>query len=394
MIKTLLKFTKANAAVAVAVAVAVLGAAVYTSAFAQSSFRQTFEQSYKDQNFSYLSIIIRQNKEKIPAEVDSIVDEATREGVPFGERMHLLDLAVTMATMHEHWNKDPEPLKKAEAVQRKYVEEEKARRAEREKWRSYELVLGNWVMMENKEQMEAEEIPYVLYPHWMHQIFFECRVCHTGIFVPKRGANDINKDKILDGKLCGECHDGSYAFNAKDSCERCHMVGTPREEKFRDVEKVDMEKIQKAADRLGVEWHPDRLPDGKIPVGKFKFVDWTKMNELEVYDSIAKVEGVSEPATKTHDSKILYPSPYSFVKDAVFDHAVHTPRMLCEHCHPIVFDRKLSKEKIKMSEMAAGAACGYCHGKTAFKLADCNRCHTREHGKEPDKGMLVAPKED
>jgi c(7)-type cytochrome triheme protein len=243
-------------------------------------------------------------------------------------------------------------------------------------------------MKENAEAMEAEGIPYVLYPHWIHQMWFECRVCHTGIFIPKRGANNLNKTRILNGELCGRCHDGKIAFEAKTNCKKCHTVGTPDEKRLRDVEHVDMEMIAKTADKLGVTWRPDRLPDGQIPVDKFSFVDWGWLNKMEVYESVAKVDGI-EPRTETHDSKILYPSSMSFIKDAVFDHAVHTPRMLCEHCHPKVFKEELGATSTRMSAMGEGEACGYCHGKTAFKLADCNRCHTRTADEPMEKGMLL-----
>jgi len=354
----------------------------------ESKFRQAFKESYEKNAFKSLEFLIKRNASKVGPEVDAILKEAADPDLTYPERMHLIDLAVTMASIHKEWNKDAAPLARAEAVQMKELKKEQARQAEIKKWKAYELVLGNWVMKENKEKMEAEGLPYVLYPHWMHQIFFECRICHTGIFIPKRGANAINKKKILEGKLCGRCHNGKIAFEPRTNCKKCHVVNTPEEKKFRDVDYVDMEMIKKSAARLGVEWHPEKLPDGKIPVDRFNFVDWGMLNKLGVYKSVSRLDGIA-PATEKRETKILYPSSLSFIKDAVFDHAKHTPRMLCVHCHPMIFKAELGANTARMSEMGTdGAECGYCHGKTAFKLADCNRCHSHPQS-EPTKGMLI-----
>lgn len=377
-------------AVAVLFVLAFLALAAYghTAVAEESRFRTQFRESYEKNAFKSLEFLIRQNASKVTAEVDTILEEAKDPKLSYPERMKLIDLAVTMATMHKEWNKDPGPLEKAEALQIAELKKERARQAEIKKWKAYELVLGNWVMKENAEAMDAEGITYALYPHWMHQIWFECRVCHTGIFIPRRGANNINKDRILKGELCGRCHDGGIAFEAKTNCKRCHVVGAPEEKRLRDVEHVDMEMLDTTAEKLGVEWHADRLPNGRIPVDKFSFVDWGWLNKMDVYRSVAKVDGI-EPETESHDSKILYPSSMSFIKDAVFDHADHTPRMLCEHCHPKVFKKELGGTSTKMSAMGEGEACGYCHGKTAFKLADCKRCHVRTADEPMEKGMLL-----
>ena len=52
-----------------------------------------------------------------------------------------------------------------------------------------------------------------------------CKECHTdGMFpVMKQGTVKITMAEIYDGKLCGACHNGKKAFEAKANCQRCHI---------------------------------------------------------------------------------------------------------------------------------------------------------------------------
>ncbi|MEE4253752.1 MAG: c(7)-type cytochrome triheme domain-containing protein [Desulfuromusa sp.] len=52
-----------------------------------------------------------------------------------------------------------------------------------------------------------------------------CKECHNKDMFPKmkQGTVEITMDKIYAGELCGECHNGTRAFAAKTSCNRCHV---------------------------------------------------------------------------------------------------------------------------------------------------------------------------
>jgi len=52
----------------------------------------------------------------------------------------------------------------------------------------------------------------------------KCAECHNPETFPKMkfGTVDIKMDAIYAGKLCGKCHNGTRAFAAKTSCNRCH----------------------------------------------------------------------------------------------------------------------------------------------------------------------------
>jgi c(7)-type cytochrome triheme protein len=63
-------------------------------------------------------------------------------------------------------------------------------------------------------------MPAVRFPHSSHALWLECRNCHTGIFVPKKGANAMSMAQLQAGQYCGRCH-GKVSFPLSE-CGRCH----------------------------------------------------------------------------------------------------------------------------------------------------------------------------
>lgn len=66
----------------------------------------------------------------------------------------------------------------------------------------------------------------------------------------------------------------------------------------------------------------------------------------------------------------------------MFSHESHVDaaKPSCTTCHPKTFrileaGRTVSREAIRHERMEAGAACGACHGKTAFGFDSCEMCH-------------------
>lgn len=52
----------------------------------------------------------------------------------------------------------------------------------------------------------------------------KCAECHNPAMFPKmkQGTVEIKMAKIYAGELCGKCHDGKRAFEAKKNCNKCH----------------------------------------------------------------------------------------------------------------------------------------------------------------------------
>lgn len=53
----------------------------------------------------------------------------------------------------------------------------------------------------------------------------KCKDCHNKEMFPKmkQGTTEITMEQIYAGKLCGVCHNGGRAFDAKGNCARCHV---------------------------------------------------------------------------------------------------------------------------------------------------------------------------
>ena len=51
-----------------------------------------------------------------------------------------------------------------------------------------------------------------------------CKECHNKEMFPKmkKGTVEIKMSRIYAGELCGVCHNGGRAFEAKTNCTRCH----------------------------------------------------------------------------------------------------------------------------------------------------------------------------
>jgi c(7)-type cytochrome triheme protein len=64
------------------------------------------------------------------------------------------------------------------------------------------------------------DLPDVVYPHYPHTLWLDCRNCHPSIFLMRAGANPVTMAKIFKGEFCGRCH-GIVAFPISD-CSRCH----------------------------------------------------------------------------------------------------------------------------------------------------------------------------
>lgn len=73
---------------------------------------------------------------------------------------------------------------------------------------------------------EASGMKPVIFPHWFHRIRFTCKVCHSDLgFELKAGADEIKMIDIMEGRFCGECHDGEVAWGT-ERCDLCHSGKT------------------------------------------------------------------------------------------------------------------------------------------------------------------------
>ncbi len=67
--------------------------------------------------------------------------------------------------------------------------------------------------------------------------------------------------------------------------------------------------------------------------------------------------------------------------DVVYPHKQHTEWLDCSNCHPAIFLPQKGANPMSMAGILLGKQCGVCHGKVAFPVSDCRRCHSAK--KEP-----------
>ncbi|MBF0438887.1 MAG: cytochrome c, class I [Magnetococcales bacterium] len=75
--------------------------------------------------------------------------------------------------------------------------------------------------------------------------------------------------------------------------------------------------------------------------------------------------------------------------DVVYPHDRHTQWLDCSNCHPDIFIPEKGKNQISMAQILMGQKCGVCHGKVAFPVSDCRKCHSK---KKDGKGAATDTK--
>lgn len=214
----------------------------------------------------------------------------------------------------------------------------------------------------NNKTGEGTSMPEVVFPHWWHRSQFTCKVCHTDLEFPmKAGETDFVMGDIFAGKQCGACHNGNTAFAPTD-CNRCHSMGQVVEQN-RDIEEVFKD-----------------LP--KDPYGNR--VDWVKALRNKDIKPKASIDGSLKMNVLDLDvvikARFFRPRP----PDVRYPHKAHTEWLDCTTCHPSIFNM-VAEEGAKdgrrnpdmtMMEIIDGNYCGVCHGKVAFPLENCIRCHS------------------
>jgi len=129
--------------------------------------------------------------------------------------------------------------------------------------------------------------------------------------------------------------------------------------------------------QIGLGWHPAALEG--LPTDKFGLVDWVAALEQELIKPRGGIEP-GAPEAVAFDMNIVMPSKTGMIAGAYFPHKTHTTWMSCDSCHIKIFMPLAGSNDLTMSTIVKGQACGVCHGKVAFPLNDCARCHISNAG--------------
>jgi c(7)-type cytochrome triheme protein len=119
---------------------------------------------------------------------------------------------------------------------------------------------------------------------------------------------------------------------------------------------------------------------GSFPLDRRGDVDWVKAMDLGLIEPLADISGKSKMMLLDVNTLFKNTDQMPWVK---FRHLPHTKLMACSSCHPAVFAMKKGANKLSMDSILAGEQCGVCHGKAAFALWTCERCHNVPHEGTP-----------
>jgi len=218
---------------------------------------------------------------------------------------------------------------------------------------------GSVVMKKNIKA--GDGVAPVVFRHWAHRKFYTCNVCHKDLkFAWKAGDTDVRHSDIDVGGKCGACHNGREAFNTTATCKRCHSYG------------------KKVAENRGIKGALKGFPASDFG----NKVDWVKALHENNISPKSSLEG--KGGLKILKKDVVLPA-YSRTKfsavppDVLFPHKSHTEVLNCEACHPRRFKAKEGgNAEMDMMKIIDGEYCGACHGKVAFPLENCFRCHSVE----------------
>ena len=211
----------------------------------------------------------------------------------------------------------------------------------------------------------------VVFDHWIHRARFTCRLCHVDIgFAMQANGTDIKASTNREGFHCGACHDGKRVFTEaplfascvevapssnNELCARCHSLNKP------GARKNDYETFT-----------------AKFPKTNYG-VDWAQAEASGVVKPVDFLEGVSvkRPPLENRQDFSLTPRA-DWVSNIVFSHKAHSVWNGCEVCHPEIFPTtQKGSIRYTMFDIDAGQYCGVCHGKVAFPIRACEKCHTK-----------------
>ncbi|MDH3639199.1 MAG: multiheme c-type cytochrome [Gammaproteobacteria bacterium] len=142
----------------------------------------------------------------------------------------------------------------------------------------------------------------------------------------------------------------------------------PARDGIHDPENVATESLQ-----------PPKEAFSALPKGKGgNYVDWVQaLDEKKIGPRFDRVDADAKPIIM--DLNIVREVKGS-MPNVVYPHKQHTEWLDCSNCHPAIFIPQKGANQISMASILLGEKCGVCHGKVAFPVSECRRCHSQPKG--------------
>ena len=109
-------------------------------------------------------------------------------------------------------------------------------------------------------------------------------------------------------------------------------------------------------------------------------VDWVKTLNQKIINPRASLEDPTEEMEIMELNVVRV--PVGSMPKVVYPHDRHTAWLACENCHEEIFLPEAGANDISMEMIIRGEKCGVCHGKVAFPISQCKKCHSLRKTKE------------
>jgi len=223
----------------------------------------------------------------------------------------------------------------------------------------------------NKSSEKAGLSP-VVFDHWLHRAMFTCRLCHIDIgFSMEANDTDITADSNRKGLYCGTCHNGSRIYNGRKIFESCS-------DRYDEKDKIRCERCHSFKKDVRRQYDFNKFVEDLPKRGLGNGIDWEEAEIKSKIKPVDTLEGISIKREKLKNREdFSIKSKGSWMSDIIFSHEKHTRWNGCELCHPDIFNIEKGGTKFTMFQIYSGEYCGVCHGKVAFPVIECDRCHTK-----------------
>lgn len=131
---------------------------------------------------------------------------------------------------------------------------------------------------------------------------------------------------------------------------------------------------------------PPKDAFGAMPRSKSgNYVDW--MKALEESHIAPRFDRINPNAQGVVMDLNIVREVKGSMPDVVYSHKSHTQWLDCSNCHPAIFIPQKGANNISMAGILLGEQCGVCHGKVAFPVSECRRCHSQN---KPQSAAVAA----
>jgi len=135
---------------------------------------------------------------------------------------------------------------------------------------------------------------------------------------------------------------------------------------------------------------PPRQSFQSLPKGKSgNYVNWVEaLDSAQIAPRYDRTDPKVEPIIM--DLNIVREVKGS-MPNVVYPHKQHTEWLDCSNCHPAIFTPQKGANQMSMASILLGRQCGICHGKVAFPVAECRRCHSQSKQQAASATTAVKP---